>query len=207
VTEAAGALMNLALKSAATQDEVVKQGALPLLVELLSVGSPSAQEEAAGALMNLVTDAPKLQKAVADAGAVLPLVMLLNWGTSGAKEQAAGALNKLASKNDDNRAAIVDAQAVPALLAIIAAPADGKKPAAGKDGKTASKTAGKEEAASCLATLLEGDVPLQAVLVEDGGLPTLASLLKDKATAEAGSKVLAVFSECFEDQIDSAKGK
>jgi hypothetical protein len=116
VSEAAGALMNLALHSADAQQAILTGGALPLLVEMLSAGTPAGQEEAAGAIMNLVTNAPHNQKPVADAGAVLPLVMLLSFGdTPTAKEQAAAALGNLALGNAPLRKAIVGAQACPPL--------------------------------------------------------------------------------------------
>jgi len=120
VSEAAGALMNLALHSADAQQAILTGGALPLLVEMLSAGTPSGQEEAAGAIMNLVTNAPHNQKPVADAGAVLPLVMLLSFGgTPTAKEQAAAALGNLALGKAPLRKAIVGAQACPPLVEML----------------------------------------------------------------------------------------
>ena len=112
--------MNLALHSADTQQAILTGGALPLLVEMLSAGTPAGQEEAAGAIMNLVTNAPHNQKPVADAGAVLPLVMLLSFGgTPTAKEQAAAALGNLALGNAPLRKAIVGAQACPPLVEML----------------------------------------------------------------------------------------
>ena len=42
---------------------------------------------------------------------------------------------------------------------------------------------------------------LQAQLVEDGALPAIVRLLKDKSTAPAANRLLASFDECFEDAI------
>lgn len=61
------------------------------------------------------------------------------------------------------------------------------------------------EAANCLRNLLEGDTLSQAVLVEEGVLPLAAALLKTKTTEEAGSRLLGVFDECFDDMVEKAK--
>ena len=211
VSEAAGALMNLALHSADAQQAILTGGALPLLVEMLSAGTPAGQEEAAGAIMNLVTNAPHNQKPVADAGAVLPLVMLLSFGgTPTAKEQAAAALGNLALGNAPLRKAIVGAQACPPLVEMLkgapaadAASDKGAKKLATPMGKTTG--GGPVEASNCLRILLEGDAPLQAELVEEGILPLAAALLKHKASAEAATRLLGVFDECFDDLIAAAK--
>ena len=212
VSEAAGALMNLALHSADAQQAILTGGALPLLVEMLSAGTPAGQEEAAGAIMNLVTNAPHNQKPVADAGAVLPLVMLLSFGgTPTAKEQAAAALGNLALGNAPLRKAILGAQACPPLVEMLkgapaadaAASDKGAKKLATPMGKTTG--GGPVEASNCLRILLEGDAPLQAELVEEGILPLAAALLKHKASVEAATRLLGVFDECFDDLIAAAK--
>ena len=148
VSEAAGALMNLARAHPPTQDAVVAEGALPLLVQLLSTGTPLAQEEAAGLLANLMGGAaagsaahstaaastaaastpspppppppPRHQDAVAAAGATLPLVMLLSFGaTAAARAQGAAALAALATGHAANRRAVLEQQAVPALVRML----------------------------------------------------------------------------------------
>jgi hypothetical protein len=210
VSEAAGALMNLALHSKADQSAILKGGALPHLVEMLSSGTPAGQEEAAGAIMNLVSSAAENQKAVSDAGAVLPLVMLLSFGsTPTTKEQAAAALGNLAHKNEAIRKAILAAQAGPALLEMLKPETESKATGAKKvEAPMGKKTGGPQvEGANCLRNLLEGDAPTQAVLVEEGVLPLAAALLKAKSTEEAGSKLLGIFDECFDDMVAKAKKK
>jgi hypothetical protein len=64
---------------------------------------------------------------------------------------------------------------------------------------------GPVEASNCLRILLEGDAPLQAELVEEGILPLAAALLKHKASAEAATRLLGVFDECFDGLIAAAK--
>jgi len=208
VQEAAGALMNLALHSAETQNAILSGGALPQLVGMLSAGTPAGQEEAAGALMNLVSNAPQHQKTVADAGAVLPLVMLLSFGsTPAAKEQAAAALGNLALKNDAIRKSVVSAQACPALLEMLKGTAKAEEKGAKKVDKTKGKKTGGSavEAANCLRVLLEGDTTLQAQVVEDGMLPLAAKMLSDKVMAEAATRLLSCLDDCFDDMIASAK--
>ena len=199
-------MANLTMGSPSAQDAIVKEGALPLLVAMLSAGSPAAQEQAAVAIANMVGDAPKLQQAVAEAGAVMPLVMMLNWGTTAARAQAAVALGKLAHKNKANRDLIIENEAVPALVQILASKTEGGKTTANgaKDGNVKG-AAGKVDVAACLAGLLAGDTQLQAILVEDGGLLPITALLKEKSTADAGKQLLAVFSDCFDDVIAKAK--
>jgi hypothetical protein len=209
VQEAAGALMNLALHSSETQNAILSGGALPQLVTMLSAGTPAGQEEAAGALMNLVSNAPQHQKTVADAGAVLPLVMLLSFGaTPAAKEQAAAALGNLALKNEAIRKSVINAQACPALLEMLKpAAAKAEEKGAKKLEQTKGKVTGggQVEAANCLRVLLEGDTPLQALVVEDGMLPLAAKMLSDKAMAEAATRLLSCLDDCFEDMIAAAK--
>lgn len=221
VAEAAGVLMNLARAHPPTQDAVVAEGALPLLVQLVSTGTPLAQEEAAGLLAHIMGGAaaggvpattpapsPRHQDAVAAAGAALPLVMLLSFGsTVAARAQGAAALAALAAGHAVNRRAVIEQQAVPTLVLMLKESGGGKGGAAATAGGGAGdkKSDCREEAATCLRWLLEGEPIAQAALVEEGGLFAITALLKDDGTREAASKLLAVFDEGFADAIDTAK--
>lgn len=205
VQEAAGALTNLALHSSDTQDEIVRE-ALPKLVELLSAGTPTGQEEAAGVIMNLLSGAPHHQKTVATAGAIFPLVMMLSFGsTPTAKGHAAAALANLAVKNDEMRKQIVSAQACPALLEMLKAGKVDAKGAKKMDSVGQQMGDARIEAANCLRVLMAGDTQLQAVAVNDGLLTSAAALLKDKDAEEAANRLLGTLDACFADMIAQAK--
>jgi hypothetical protein len=89
--------------------QVAEQGAIPLLVGVLSsASSAAAQQSAAGALHNLAL-APTNCDSIAAAGAIEPLVGLLERGASQAVQSVAGStIGKLASANPDARAEIVE---------------------------------------------------------------------------------------------------
>ena len=185
---------------------------------MLSTGSPSAQDFSAGALMNRAADAPANQEAAAAAGAVLPLVVVLSFGTPPARANAAAALGNLAHGNAVNRRAVLDAQAVPPLLALLAAPpaptpaAAGAKtsggPVTSASAKGALPTDARAEAADCLRVLCDGDEVLQAVLAEEGALPSAAVMLGAGGdVADAAARLLKSFAECFDEAIDEATAK
>ena len=56
-----------------------------------------------------------------------------------------------------------------------------------------------------LRVLREADTTLQAVLVEDGMLPLVVRLLKEKTSSEAATRLLEGLDDCFEDMIAAAK--
>ena len=64
---------------------------------------------------------------------------------------------------------------------------------------------GQVEAANCLRVLLEGDTSLQAVAVEEGMLPLVGKMLKDKSMQEAATRLFGGLDDCFEDMVAAAK--
>ena len=171
--------MNLTLKQPALQEEVVRGGAIELLVPMLSEREEQ-MEEVAGALTNLADTHAGNQAAIARAGAVAPLVRLLGTerGNSASnREEAAGALMNL-SACEENKAAIVAAAAVAPLVALLA---DGTQAAA-------------EHAAGALANLAAGTGTgtdaHRAAIFEAGALPLLLAplaALSVEATAAAAA--------------------
>ena len=83
----------------ANHEELVQAEAIPILVGVLTKGSPDAQAFAAGTLEHLAIRKER-QTDILAAGAVEPLVLLLSTGTAKAKENAAGALGNLAVNGD-----------------------------------------------------------------------------------------------------------
>ena len=72
-------------------------GSVPLLVKMLSLGSPEAQDCAAGALANLSAN-PRCRELIADAHGIPPLICLLGMDDigEGIREIAVGTLTNLA---------------------------------------------------------------------------------------------------------------
>ena len=67
-------------------------------------------------------------------------------------------------------------------------------------------TAGSQvEAANCLRVLLGGDTTLQAQCVEDGMLPLVGAMLKDKSSSEAATRLFGGLDDCFDDMVAASK--
>ncbi|XP_017246375.1 U-box domain-containing protein 2 [Daucus carota subsp. sativus] len=67
---------------------IVDEGGIPVLVEVVELGSARGKENAAAALLQLCTDSSKICKMILQEGAVPPLVSLSQSGTTRAKEKA-----------------------------------------------------------------------------------------------------------------------
>ncbi|KAL1348697.1 hypothetical protein HN51_024701 [Arachis hypogaea] len=70
-----------------------QQGGIPLLVEVVELGSTRGKENAAAALLHLCVNHPRYLNMVLQEGAVPPLVALSRSGTARAKEKALSLLN------------------------------------------------------------------------------------------------------------------
>jgi hypothetical protein len=79
---AAAALENLTYESASIRRSVAEQGAIPLLVDVLSSGCCAAQKSAAGALHNLAINSSLNCDKIAAAGGIEPLVEMLETAPS-----------------------------------------------------------------------------------------------------------------------------
>ena len=80
--------------------------------------------------------------------------------------------------------------------------------AARSSAKGALPTDARAEAADCLRVLCDGDEVLQAVLAEEGALPSAAVMLGAGGdVADAAARLLKSFAECFDEAIDEAKAK
>ena len=139
---------------------IVEAGALPLLVALVSDGSPEQKVRAARALMHLSNYTGALE-AIADAGGIPPLVALVREGTESQKLAAAGALHGLARKGA-NRGAIAQAGGIPPLVALV------------HDGTENQKV----NAAAALLNLANDEV-YQVAIAHAGGIPPLVALVSD----------------------------
>ncbi|EPS67526.1 hypothetical protein M569_07248, partial [Genlisea aurea] len=67
---------------------VAREGGIPLLVEIVEIGTPRGKENAAAILLQLCFNSPKYCQTILVEGAVPPLVALSQSGTTRAKEKA-----------------------------------------------------------------------------------------------------------------------
>ena len=139
---------------------IVEAGALPLLVALVSDGSPEQKVRAARALMHLSNYTGALE-AIADAGGIPPLVALVREGTESQKLAAAGALHGLA-REGANRRRIALSGGIPPLVALV------------HDGTENQKV----NAAAALRNLANDEV-YQVAIAHAGGIPPLVALVSD----------------------------
>jgi hypothetical protein len=95
-TNAAAALYDLASSNDANRAAVMRAGALPLLVELLSNGLDKEREDAAATLCSLAAGIAANKAAVAAAGVIPLLVELLGSGSEGLRSKATGTLVNIA---------------------------------------------------------------------------------------------------------------
>eukprot|EP00249_Psilotum_nudum_P015817 c25532_g2_i2 orf=262-2265(+) len=169
---AAKELRLLAKKNAENRVCIAEAGAIPNLVDLLSIQDLRMQEHAITALLNLsIHDSNK--GAIVMAGAINPIVKILKSGSMEARENAAATLFSL-SVVDENKVTIGASGAIPALVNLLQ--------------KGALR--GKKEAATALFNLsiYQGN---KARAVRAGVVPPLMELLTDPA-AEMVDEALAI---------------
>ena len=115
---AVDALANLAAEPAA-RDEIVSEGGIAYLVQLLETEGRKCKTFAATALARLSKDHEPTQTAIAKAGAIASLVALLD-GKEGleAQEASAGAILALA-EHEDNRLKITESGGIGFLVMLL----------------------------------------------------------------------------------------
>ncbi|KAK4274898.1 hypothetical protein QN277_018059 [Acacia crassicarpa] len=80
-----------------------QEGGIPVLVEVVELGSARGKENAAAALLHLCSNNPRYLSTVLQEGAVPPLVALSQSGTPRAKEKAQALLNQIRSQRNAGR--------------------------------------------------------------------------------------------------------
>lgn len=116
-TQAAGALLNLASDSSEYAKQIVSNGAVPSLVNLVKDGPDLAKEYSAGALMNLMRGDMEVASNAAKQGAIPSLANLLS-RPSGHSESL-GALANLASGSSERQIQIYKAQVTRKTVALL----------------------------------------------------------------------------------------
>jgi len=115
---AAKALGELAGAGPGRREEIVKAGAVPLLVDLVKSGSPRAKELAAGALSHLALT-PGNKTAIADAGGIKAMLELMRNGVGECKGAAAAAVANLTSGCVANQTAVAKQGGVSLLVQLV----------------------------------------------------------------------------------------
>jgi len=166
-TQAAGALLNLASDVSDCPEyskQIVSQGAIGPLVNLVKDGPDLAKEYAAGALMNLIRGDMTVAEKAAKEGAIPVLAGLLS-KTSGHSE-ALGALANLASSSADRQIAIYKAQVTRRSVNLLG-----------------STDVDVRRSAAALIMNLAPHAKIKERIVEAGALKPLAAVLKDSDDA------------------------
>jgi GGDEF domain-containing protein len=179
---AASSLWDLAMESAEHRTALADAGAIPVLVDLLKIGSAGGKEMAAGVLASLAVNAENMVTAIPQAGAIPALVDLLKSGSAEGKLQAAGALWNLAN-NDANCTAIPSAGAIPALVSLL----------------RSGDLEGKENAAGTLHNL-SANAENQVAIGAAGGIEALLGLLRQGTPDGKEGVASALLNLCFEQQ-------
>ncbi|KAL3620630.1 U-box domain-containing protein 13 [Castilleja foliolosa] len=155
---AAGEIRLLAKRNADNRVAIAEAGAIPLLIQLLSIPDSRTQEHAVTALLNLsICEDNKFS--IISSGAVPGVVHVLRKGSMEARENAAATLFSL-SVVDENKVTIGASGAIPPLVALLA---EGTQ-------------RGKKDAATALFNLCiyQGN---KGKAVRAGVIPTLMELL------------------------------
>ena len=171
---AADVLCDVARRSTEIQSRVAAEGAVEILVKLLSSTGPlRARTAAAGALWSLSIGHAAIQAAVTAAGAIPELVQLLCTDDAGAQRQAAAALAALAVGGHSIQGSITSAGGIEPLVRLLDAAA------ARAQGSTAA------QAASALAALVANHPANQAAVAAAGGIEPLVALIRDAGAEDA----------------------
>ncbi|KAK4254958.1 hypothetical protein QN277_008026 [Acacia crassicarpa] len=157
---AAGEIRLLAKRNADNRVAIAEAGAIPLLVDLLSIPDSRTQEHAVTALLNL-SICENNKGSIISSGAVPGIVHVLRKGSMEARENAAATLFSL-SVVDENKVTIGSSGAIPPLVTLL----------------SEGTQRGKKDAATALFNLCiyQGN---KGKAVRAGVVPTLMRLLTE----------------------------
>lgn len=222
---AAKGLANIAsFDKVAGQDAIAAAGAIPLLLNLLSVGK--AQMPAAHALAQLARKNPAIQTEISAAGGIAPLLSLLNGVNTDAQVKAAAAIAEMSWHNKEVQDSVAKAGGISPLLSLVAS----RSPAAQARGMGAlaqlahdnrenqdfiarlggvkiiiphlglsSSPDVQTQAAFALAEVSRSNHSIQTSIVDHGGISQLAGLIKNSQHAEVKTHVAGALWSMSED--------
>lgn len=174
---AASVLSDMARSSSRNQSQIISEGGIAPLVNLLAKeNNARTKAAAAGALRSLSSGQPDTQKAVADAGAIKPLVVLLNEDDDNARKKAAGALAAICLESHENQDAVEKNKGISKLVGLL---------------DTSMSEGVNAEAAAALAVLARGNEKIQDRVPAAGGTIPLVSLLSGDAGEHAKEEAAA----------------
>ena len=221
------ALANLAFEPTA-RDEIVAQGGVPMLVNLLKGEGASVKSFSSTALARLATDHEATQSTIHEAGAIPPLVAMLD-GEEGeeAQQEAAGALLALAD-HKINRLAITEADGIGWLVSLLGcsnpvarAHAEGalvrlsietenrmliieKLVDMLRNMDTSTGGLAVEQAAAALANLARESEENRNAIVGADGIPPILALLDSQSNKAKENAVSAITELCMKSKTQAA---
>ncbi|KAK9270290.1 hypothetical protein L1049_025868 [Liquidambar formosana] len=98
-------VMSILVSAQEARTAVVEEGGIPVLVEIVEVGSQRQKEIAVGILLQICDDSLPYRTMVAREGAIPPLVALSQSGTNRAKQKAETLIELLRQPRSGNAAA------------------------------------------------------------------------------------------------------
>ena len=113
------AIWNMACDNKENQSSLMKEGAIPPIVGMVTNPVPELQTNAAGALACLAKDHQDNQAAIARSGAIPPLCTNVRDGTPETREESAAALWALATDNAPNKATIAKLGGIEPLVSLL----------------------------------------------------------------------------------------
>lgn len=183
---AATVLSSLAGAAAENALSIKESGGIEPLVRLLTSGIKDAKKCAALALAQLARHA-EAGSDIAVAGGVTAFVTWLEDPNQGPPDVAGRALAEISLDNQDTQSQAAEEGAIPPLIALVKGWGDAKAAVAGLPGNLSSRATSviaalrlANVAALTLATLAKDNVVNQIMIAEEGGIPPLLDLLKDK---------------------------
>ena len=113
------AIWNMSDENKENQTALMKEGAIPGIVGMVTNPAPEMQTNAAGALSCLAKDHPDNQAAIARSGAIPPLCTNVRDGTPETREESAAAIWALATDNAPNKATIAKLGGIEPLVSML----------------------------------------------------------------------------------------
>lgn len=193
--EAVYALKNLASNCNDHRDAVMEAGALPHLLTLISHGTGGPRVGAAGTVRRLVAKRARHERALVQGGGLPACVTLLESDDSAAQEEGAGIFRSIVQRNDPSteRAIMAAGAAQPLIACLRNGTPEVKEQAAGAliclvdrmvELLESEEAENKEAASFAIASLAEMTAENRAAILEEGAVPFLVDIMRQKDPPE-----------------------